>query len=311
MKNLIYRLKGIFAFVIIFTLAGCTTPIEDDNNKLSIVTSIFPQYDFIKEIAKGSDIMLDMLVPAGAESHSFEPTISDIKMIQNCDMFIYIGGESEAWVDTILNSVDLSNIKVVKLMDIIDDKLEEDIEHEGHIHKDVVDEHIWTSPKNAYNIVSYLLQVMKDIDPLNADLYEANTKSYLEEINTLSDDLTNAINNGSRDTIVVGDRFPFSYLARDYHLNYYSAFNSCSADAEASAATLATLIDKVKEDNIPIVFYIEYSDEKMADVICESTGAKKLLLHSCHTVSNKDMADGYNYITLMRQNIEHLKEALG
>lgn len=331
-------MKRIISFILIFTIiifstVGCNSDNKDNtsdvNNKLKVVTTIFPQYDFVREIA-GDSVDLTMLIKPGSESHSYEPTPQDIIKIQNSDIFIYVGGESDKWVDKILESMDTSNMKIISLLDCVDaveeeivegmeddhghdhDELENEEEISEHNHHEEIeyDEHVWTSPRNAIKIVEQIKEILVIKDQNNKDIYEANAKGYVESLIDLDKLYKEIVSNASRKTIVFGDRFPFRYLAGNYGLKYYAAFPGCSTESEASASTVAFLIDKVKSESIPVVFHIELSNEKMADVICESTGAKKLLMHSCHNITNDDFINGISYLDLMNSNAENLKEAL-
>jgi zinc transport system substrate-binding protein len=470
------------------------------NGKINVVATIFPPYDFVREIA-GDRVNLTMLLPPGAESHSFEPTPQDIIKIRNCDIFIYVGGESDAWVEHILDSIDTSRIKIITLMDCVD-VVEEVIvegmqdEEEGHDHghgheeesftiedvkdrtltdwagdwqsvyphlldgtldpvmehkaesgeksageyyeqyktayatdverititgdsitfyrngvpakanygykgtgviteddgslwvrykfeaagnppqgapkyvmfsdhliapaktehfhlyasdesfdalmadtdpvnyptyypagltKDEIaaemlghdheeeaeyDEHVWTFPGNAKLIVRKIADALKERDAANAEAYEKNTASYLAKLTELDASFQNMLKGAKRKVFVFGDRFPFRYFADAYGLSYFAAFPGCSTETEASAATVAFLINKVRAEKIPVVFHIELSNEKIADIICEETGAKKLLLHAVHNLSKRDFDRGANYYDLMSQNIQNLQEAL-
>lgn len=334
MKRIISPLLGI---LLIFTiLSGCSRPaaaLQTDSDKLRIVSTIFPGYDFAGAIA-GEYAELTMLLPPGAESHSFEPTPQDIIRIQDCDLFIYVGGEGDAWVDGILDSLDTTNIKVLAMMGQVEaveeelvegmeddhdhaeqaeyDEHEEDHEVAGHDDSDdtELDEHVWTSPLNAIAISRAIADALCEIDSGNAAAYRANADSYQTELEALDADLRGVAENARRRTVVFGDRFPFRYLADEYGLEYYAAFPGCSTETEASAQTVAFLIDKVEGERIPAVFHIEFSNERMADTICESTGAKKLLLHSCHNVTKDEFDSDVGYLDLMYANVDSLKEAL-
>ena len=342
------RLLLLPALLLLTGCAGSAKETADstENEKLSAVATIFPQYDFLRAIG-GDHLDLHMLLSPGAESHSFEPTPGDMITVSECDLFVYVGGDSDAWVETILDSVDTSNKEVVTLMDCVDTVAEEtvegmethghahdhededtdhdedshdhdedshDHEEDSHDHEDEShgeqDEHVWTSPKNAMRIVQKLCDALCRLDPENADDYQANTASYLASLTSLDEEFSDVTANASRHTIVFGDRFPFRYFADAYGLDYYAAFPGCSSESEASAKTLSFLIDKINEEQIPVVFHTELSNEKMTDCICEATGAKKLLLHSCHNVSKDDFENGATYLSLMEQNVAALKEAL-
>lgn len=337
MKRIIATLLAIF---LVFSVSACSAQSnissgKTDDGKLNVITTIFPQYDFSREIG-GDKLNISMLLPPGSESHSFEPSPQDIINIGKCDVFIYVGGESESWVDTILESMDTSHMTILSLMDMVDtveEEIVEGMEHkhdedhayeedhshteeEEHTHKEdepeeaEYDEHIWTSPVNAMNIAEQISKSFAECDPENADFYKERTESYIKELEDLDAQFRDIVDGASRKTLVFGDRFPFRYFADEYGLTYYAAFPGCSTETEPSAQTVAFLIDMIKEEDISAVFHIEFSNERMADTISESTGVKKLLLHSCHNVSRDDINDGVNYLELMRQNAINLKEAL-
>lgn len=329
------------ALLVAVTLAGCSRDNKSSNNnklvdnkkKISVVSTIFPSYDFTREIA-GDKADVTMLLPPGSESHSFEPTPQDIIKIQNCNIFIYVGGESDQWAKDVLESMDTSKMKIITLMDcvqVFEEEIVEGMEEEEHTdgeeHTDdhetdeehaedyvgeepEYDEHVWTSPKNAKLIVQKISDVLCQADTANAAIYQENTGDYLTKLDELDSKFQDAVDNGKRKTIVFGDRFPFRYFADAYGLEYYAAFPGCSTETEASAATVKFLIDKINTEKIPVVFHIELSNEKMADTISEATGAKVLLLHACHNISKSDFEKGKNYIDLMTGNVEVLKEAL-
>ncbi|MCC8022829.1 MAG: ZinT/AdcA family metal-binding protein [Clostridiales bacterium] len=498
MKNRIISLLFAAVFVCL-TLAGCqsTTP-ASSSDKVQVVATIFPPYDFVREIA-GDHVDLTMLLSPGAESHSYDPSPQDIITIQNCDVFIYVGGDSDDWVDQILDSMDTSEMTIVSMMELVetveeeivegmegdhshgtsdfedgqvedralsdwagdwqsvypylmDGTLDQVMEHkaaedeamsrqdydayykagyetdvervvitdntmefyvngtaskaeyeyqgyeiltyesggkgvryqfeatgetngapryiqfsdhliapeesehfhlyfgddgfdalleetdnwptyypsdldgdgiaddmlahddeDGDDHGDEdteLDEHVWTSPKNAQTIVTYLSDLLCELDADNADAYQSNTEAYLRALSGLDDAFREVVDNAARRTVIFGDRFPFRYFADEYGLTYYAAFPGCSTETEASAATIKFLIDKVNEESIPVVFYIEFSNEKMADTICGETDATKMQLHSCHNVTKDDFEAGASYLSLMQQNVENLKEAL-
>ncbi len=458
----------------------------------TVVTTIFPPYDFVRQIA-GENAALKMLLPPGSESHSFEPTPRDILAIQNCDLFVYTGGEADAWVDRILASMDTSGMTILKMVDMVDAVEEEHVEgmqededhsHEGafddadvkdrptlsdwagdwqsglpyvtdgtldevfahkaeagektaeafrqyyltgyqtdydrlafdgnkitfyagdtaaqaeyayqgyqiltyesrskgvrylfeakdaidapkyiqfsdhciepteglthfhiyygnesqeallaemenwptyflssmsgqdivddflghdHGHEEVLDEHVWTAPRNAIRIVNALTEALCAKAPANASVYRQNAEAYSTKLSALDDAFREAVVGAARKTIVFGDRFPFRDLADAYGLTYYAAFPGCANETEASAATIKFLIDKVREEKIPVVFHIELSNEKIADIVCEDTGAKKLSMHSAHNVTKKDFDAGIGYLEIMQNNLEALKEAL-
>jgi zinc transport system substrate-binding protein len=295
-------------------VAGGKKDVPSDG-KLRVVTTIFPAYDFVRQIA-GDKVNLTMLLPPGAESHSFEPTPRDIIAVQKSDLFIYVGGESDDWVDRILDSMDTSNIRIVTLMDCVDiveevivegmEEPEEDEEEEGIEY----DEHVWTSPRNAILIVRRIADELEALDPVNAETYEKNTVAYIAKLSALDAEFRALVDGAARRTLVFGDRFPFRYFADAYGLDYYAAFPGCSTETDCSAATIAFLINKTRSEKIPVVFHIELSNEKIADAIAEDTGAKKSLLHAVHNITKRDFDNGVGYYDLMSRNLVYLREAL-
>jgi zinc transport system substrate-binding protein len=260
-----------------------------------------------------------MLLPPGAESHSFEPSPRDIISIQNSDVFIYNGGESDAWVDRILASMDRGNRKIIRLMDCVEvveeeivEGMQDEEEDEGPDHEEEAeyDEHVWTSPANAKLIVRAISDVLCELDSAKAPVYRDNASAYLKKLDELDASFRETVGRGTRKTLIFGDRFPFRYFADAYGLGYFAAFPGCSTETEASAATVAFLIDKVRQEKIPVVFHIELSNEKIADIICEETGAKKHLFHAAHNVSKQEFEGGATYLGVMTKNIETLREAL-
>ena len=291
---------------------------HEDTGRLKVVTTIFPQYDFVRAIA-GDQVELSMLLSPGAETHSYEPTPQDIRQIGECDLFIYIGGENDTWVEKILDSVDNPDMQTLKLMDCVTVLPEEEVEGMEHEHEDEeehdhegpdMDEHVWTSPKNAILIMDKICQMLSDMDPEHADAYAENAKSYEAELTALDQDFREVVADGKRTEVVFGDRFPMRYFAEEYHLTWYAAFSGCATDTEASASTIAFLTDKVKEDQIPVVFQMELGSGNIAGSIAETTGAKVLTFQSCHNLTKEQFEAGVTYVDLMRENIEALKEAL-
>lgn len=304
--------------LVVALLAGCAMDKGsakndgDDASKLKVLTSVFPPYDFVRQIA-GGNVELSMLLRPGSESHAFEPTPQDIIAIQNSDLFIYIGGESETWIEDILASVDTGNTRILKLFDFVEAAQEETVEgmqEDEHEAEGGYDEHIWTSPPNAILLANAIAEAMCDLDAANASAYRANAAYFTEQLEALDEQFLSIVAAAKRKTLVFGDRFPMRYFADRYGLEYFAAFPGCSADTEADASTLKFLIDKINAEQIQVVFYIEFSNQKIADAICESTGAKKLLFHSCHNVSKQEFYDGATYVSLMSQNAQNLREAL-
>ncbi|MDR0861327.1 MAG: metal ABC transporter substrate-binding protein [Oscillospiraceae bacterium] len=317
MKKYISIALALLLIIAIF--AGCAAKSKPANNentdKLSVVATIFAPFDFARQVA-GDNADVTMLLPPASESHSFEPTPRDIITIQNADVFIYVGGESDDWVNNVLDSMDTSKMKIVTLMDCVEVVEEEVVEGmqeesgEPESEEPEYDEHVWTSPRNAKLIAQKLSDTFCAVDPTRADAYKANTAAYLAELDELDGKFRAVVDGATRKTLVFGDRFPFRYFADAYGLDYFAAFPGCSTETEASAATVAFLIDKVRAEQIPVVFHIELSNAKIADTLAEATGAKVLELHAAHNISKADFESGVTYLDIMTQNSDALREAL-
>ena len=318
MSRRILLLTAILFIASVFSACSITYYDENDENKedkLQIVTTIFFFYDFARQIGK-EKISLKMLVTPGGESHSYEPTPQDIIAVRDCDIFICAGGESDIWSKVILNSIDAPNLKIIKMMECVD-AVEEEIS-DGMTEKLPIkeeeeteyDEHVWTSPQNAKKISEAIVKAMILADKKNEDFFQSNYDEYSKKLDELDKDYRNAVSKAENKTVIFGDRFPFRYLFDEYGLKYYAAFPGCSTNSDVSAKTMMFLIDKIKENKLSTVFYIEFSARKIADTISSETGAEPLLFHSCHTVSGKDFENGITYIDLMKNNLENLKRGL-
>lgn len=324
---------------------------QDQWDRLCVTTTLFPYYDFVRQIA-GDRVKLKLVVPAGMDSHSFEPTPADMITIQNSDIFLYNGGEMEQWVEEALESIGNPELRAVSMMDSVD-VLEEEIvegmeegaghdhghsheeEDHGHSHEDdsnshnhdqeedhdhyyepgqvreiEYDEHIWTSPVNAMKIVETISSILIQEDPRHQSFYEENTSRYLAELAALDQEFQQVSADRKRDMIIVGDKFPFRYLAEEYDLQYRAAFAGCSSDTEPSARTIAYLIDQVRQQQLPVVYYLELSSHRVAEIIGEETGAAPMLLHSCHNVTRQEFEEGITYLQLMEQNVKNLRAGL-
>ncbi len=312
-KRFVALILAVLCAVLCFT--ACTdNKDEKSDGKLKVVTTIFPPYDFAKQIG-GEYVDVSMLLKPGMESHNFDPTPQDIIKIQDADMFIYVGGESDEWVKDILESGDKKPSCIIELMKVTDNVAEETVEGmtaEKEEDSDEIeyDEHVWTSFKNAELIVEAIQTKLCELDNKNKDTYVSRAKDYTKQLGDLEKEYQNAVDNAKNKTLIFADRFPFRYLADEFGLSYYAAFPGCSAETEPSAATVSFLIEKVKEKKIPVVFTIEFSNGKIADTICEATGAKRLEMHSCHNLSSEMFENGETYISLMKKNLVNLEEAL-
>lgn len=290
-------------------LCGCTAQPEKphDETKLQIVCTSFPAYDFAREIA-GDRAELTLLIKPGSEVHSYEPTPKDMIRIQESDLFICNGGESEQWAKTLITP-ELNTIYMMGCVDTVEESADgiynaEDGEPE-------LDEHVWTSPLNAIKISEEICNALCKLDTDNAEAYKTNFTAYKAQLMALDREFRQVIKNSGKHTLVFADRFPMRYFALEYGLDCYAAFPGCSSETEPSAKTVAYLIDRVREDKIPAVLYMEFSNQKMADVICEDTGCKKLPFYSAHSVSAEQFEQGVSYLDLMCINLNSLKEALG
>lgn len=343
---------------------GCTqqpaSPPEDDG-RLKIVTTVFPAYDFARSAA-GGHADVTMLLPPGMESHSYEPTPADILAVQNCDLFICLGGESDAWVDTILSAIEPKG-EILRMVDCVELLEEAHVEgmqldpghsHEGHdhgedevctqpeehIHSEAeealqehdheehgdeshddhaaenplnlgavvgMDEHVWTSPRNAAHITLEIGRRLAELDQANAGAYHDNAAAYAAQIDALDQEFEDFFESLPRRTIVFGDRFPLLYFAERYELDYYAAFPGCGTQTEPSAATIAFLTEKVLTENIPTVWYIEFSNHLVADSIAEATERGTAMFHTCHNVTKAELDGGATYLSLMEGNLETLK----
>ncbi len=319
MKNWKKLVVFLLTFCILLQITGCgVRETKKENGKLTIVTTVFAEYDFLRNIA-GDLVNLEMLLLPGADLHTFDPTPKDIVKVQEADLFVTIGGESDAWSDKIIESVDNENLQVFRLMDCVDlveeelvegmEAEEEEADHDT-IEEKEFDEHVWTSPKNAVIIVENMRDTLCRMDSKNASSYQKNAGQYISRLKALDKEFAEVIGGGKRREIVVADRFPFRYFADAYDVEYYAAFPGCSTQTGASAETIAFLIQKVKEDGIPVVFHMELSSEQMCNTICDETGAKKAQLNAVHNISRQDFEKGIGYLDFMWDNIEVLKEAL-
>ncbi len=290
-------------------LCGCTAQPEKphDETKLQIVCTSFPAYDFARELADDR-AELTLLIKPGSEVHSYEPTPKDMIRIQESDLFICNGGESEQWAKTLITP-ELNTIYMMGCVDTVEESADGIYNAENG--EPELDEHVWTSPLNAIKISEEICNALCKLDTDNAEAYKTNFTAYKAQLMALDREFRQVIKNSGKHTLVFADRFPMRYFALEYGLNCYAAFPGCSSETEPSAKTVAYLIDRVREDKIPAVLYMEFSNQKMADVICEDTGCKKLPFYSAHSVSAEQFEQGVSYLDLMRINLNSLKEALG
>ena len=316
-------------FMLVGALAGCGK--QNDTNqtdKLSIVTTIFPEYDWVREILgdKADNAEITMLLDNGVDLHSYQPTADDIVKISDCDLFIYVGGESDEWVEDALRNAANRNMKVINLLEVLGDSVkteeivegmqEEEHEHEDaeeHEHEEEVDEHVWLSLKNAKMLVRVISKALQELDPNNKDIYAANADAYVKKLSALDAEYQAAVDAASNKTILFGDRFPFRYLVDDYGLRYYAAFVGCSAETEAGFETISFLAKRVDEWKLPCVLTIEGAQHKIAETIVRNTTTKNqkvLTMDSMQSTTTQDVKNGTTYLSVMEKNLSVLKEAL-
>ena len=355
----------IVTISMILGMTGCgKTTEKEDNYRLKIVTSLFPYYDMARAVigdVKGID--LKMTVTPGQDSHSFEPTPSDVIQMENADVLIYNGGSLETWIDTLLDSLNNKNQIQMKMMDYVDVLNEEIVEgmdtrfeehdHDEHSHKEdnhnkekhkedshseenhkednhsedssndsefhnedseeeheETDEHIWTSPVNEIIMTEKICETLSKALPEEKENFQKNAENYISQLKELDNEFRTIVENAKINEIIFADKFPLQYFAKEYGLKYYAAFPGCGSDMEPSAKTIGFLVDKIKEDNIKAVFYLELSSHIVADAIETDTGAKPLQFNSCHNITQKQFDSGVTYVDLMKENVNNLKIAL-
>lgn len=339
------RVFIILAVVMaLLCLAACgqnKSKYSSKNDKIKVVTTIFPEYDWVREIAgENSNVDITMLLDNGVDLHSYQPTAEDIMKISSCDMFIYVGGESDEWVEDALKESVNKNMKVINLLDVLKDtvkteeampgmqseemdnwptyypagmtsnEIKEDmLEHEEKEY----DEHVWLSLRNAEKICDAIVDSLCDIDSENKNVYSTNATVYKNKLKELDDQYQDVVKNSTNKTLLFGDRFPFRYMVDDYGLKYYAAFAGCSAESEASFETISFLAKKVDELGLKNVMTIEKSDKKIANTIISNTKNKNQKiyeLNSLQSITSKDVKNGVTYLSVMKSNLNVLKEAL-
>ena len=323
---LVMLIAIIVSFIAIIALSSAKRK-EKSTDKIDVVVTNFPAYDFVRQIA-GDKANITYLLGPGVDAHSYEPTAQDLIDIQNADIFIYVGGNMEKWADRVLETLDVSDTKIVKLTDMVTLEAEEPIdgaehnhgnEHNEEAHSDEhhdeeehheFDEHIWTSPANGIILVQNIAKILSETDTENAKLYEKNANNYISEIQNVQNEINTIVQNKKRDRLVFGDKMPMQYFLKEFGLTATAAFTGCSTETEPSAQTIAYLTKKVKEDNIPVVLYIELSTGKVANTISDETGVEAMQIQTLHNVSREDFENGETYVSLMLRNLDVLERAL-
>ncbi len=326
MKKCRYFLAaGIILAAVCFSACGTQMPgTSEDDGKLRIVTTIFPEYDWVMNVLgdNPADAEVTLLLDNGVDLHSFQPSADDILTISTCDMFVYVGGESDAWVDDALKEALNKDMVVINLMDILGDSVKEEevvegMQEEGEEEEEdetEYDEHVWLSLRNTSAFAEKISEALKTIDPDHADAYQSNADAYREKLDVLDKAYQNAVEEAEIHTLVFGDRFPFRYLVDDYGLDYYAAFVGCSAETEASFDTVIFLAQKVDELGLPVVMTIDGGDKRIAETIVENTKEKNqkiLTMDSMQSTTAEDIRNGTTYLSVMESNLSVLKEALG
>ncbi len=335
--------KALSIILAVLLMAGCLSACSfpgqpsEETGRIQIVTTIFPEYDWVMNILGENQAKADvtMLLDTGVDLHSFQPTASDILKISTCDLFIYVGGESDEWVEDALQEASNKDMIVINLLDVLGDAVKEEEVIEGmqeeehdheHEHEDEdehehehdeeeteYDEHVWLSLKNAAVLVDSISDAIQKIDPDNAESYQKNAETYIEKLNVLDAEYQAAVSEASFGTLLFGDRFPFRYLVDDYGLSYYAAFVGCSAETEASFETITFLAQKADELSLPAVMTIEGADHRIAETIVQNTqtkGQQILTMDSMQSVTSEDVKNGTTYLSIMEKNLSVLKDAL-
>ena len=321
-----YIILLAMACMLVFSMTACgANKDKKDDGKFRIVTTIFPEYDWVRELTKGNDnVEITLLLDNGVDLHSYQPTADDIIKVSDCDMFIYVGGESDEWVEDALANKTNKDMVVINLLDVLGDSVKEEElvegmegeeeEEEGEEEEGPeYDEHVWLSVKSSSIICSKIAEELEKADPDNKSIYEANAKEYIAKLDELDNKYQEVVSGAKYDTVLFGDRFPFRYLVDDYNLDYFAAFVGCSAESEASFETITFLANKADELDVPAVMTIESSDQKIAKSVNDSSKNKErkiLTLDSMQATTSKDVEGGETYLKAMESNLEVLKEAL-
>lgn len=309
------KIKILLVLILgIVLVTGCNIKPKTANKHTIMVTN-FPCYDIARALTKDTNIEVKMLLKPGAEIHDFEPTPQDIINIQKSGMFIYVGGESDEWINDVLKDIDASSTKLIKLVDLVDLKEEEivegmEAEEEEDEEEEEYDEHVWTSPINMITMINNIKDDVINLDSSNKDKINTNASNYIKELETIDSKIKEVVKTAKRKELIFGDRFPLRYFVDEYNIKYYAAFPGCSEQTEANAKTISYLINKVKKDKVPVVLKIELSTGNIANTIAKETNTKVLEFNTAHNITQDDFDKGITYIDIMNNNIEVLKEAL-
>ena len=338
-----WRIFALIFAILAGMMTGCGTGEQETSDtsrdKLKIVCTIFPEYDWLCAVVgeEKENFEIELLLDNGTDLHNYQPTAADMADIATCDLFIYAGGESAAWVDDALENVGKDDVKVLKLCEILEGHLQEEehiegmadghdhhgeeCEIEGHDHEaehhhdseTAYDEHVWLSLKNAQIIVQEIGNAVGEMDAAHKEAYQANCEAYLAQLSALDEQFAEMIEASEKDTILVADRFPFLYLVKDYGLQYYAAFSGCSAETESSFETITFLTEKTDALDLNVILVIENSDHRLAETIVSNTREKNqevLVLNSLQSITKKEIEHGVTYLSVMEENLEVLKKAV-
>ena len=297
--------KIIICLLCLVLLCGCKSQNLTQENKMTVVTTIFPLYDFARAVG-GDCIDVKMLIRPGSEVHSYDPLPSDMRLVYDCDLFLYIGGESDAWVDTIISDTDINSVSLIDTVSVI----HEEHEHHDKESHDHADEHIWTSPENAVIMINSICDSLCKADPQNTDIYTENCKAYAQEINKASAEIYDAVSQFDNPFMLVADRFPFAYFAEQYGIDYEAAFDGCAVSTDISLKTMARLTDTIEAKDIEAVFCTELSNKNIANALHQELGVDVIELHSAHNVTLDDFNSGITYIDILYRNIKALERGL-
>lgn len=331
----------VIAIAIIIEIGACLViggNKNKSNAKYKVVASNFASYDFLRAIiGDNKDVELTFLLGPGKDAHSYDPTAGDLIKIQDSDLFVYVGGEMEKWSDKVVDSLDTTGTEIICIADFVETMEEKEVDgaeehehdhdhedeeehheegeehHEEHEHEHeegAFDEHIWTSPENAIKMVNALEKAMEKIDNENATKYKENADKYIAGIKDVDSRIQNIVDNRKRNRLIFADKMPMQYFIDYYKLEVSAAFDGCSTEVDPSAKTIAYLQNKVKEEKIPVILYIELNPGTVAKTIADETGAKAMQIQTLHNVSLDDFNKGETWVSLMTRNIDVLKKAL-
>lgn len=319
MKTKLIRAAALFlCAAMLFSLAACSSGKTDTaGGKLRVVCTLFVPYDFVREIA-GDKVDLTLLLPPGMESHSYDPTPADMKAVGNADLLIRVGENMETWSAKLFDKstgakayLDIASEMGLRLAAHEHEHgHEHEHEHEHEAEQGLVDAHIWTDPVYAQGMIKVIADALCRLDGSNAEFYKSNSEKYIKKLKALDSGFRDAVKNGKRDTVVFSGRFAFRNFTERYSLKFVSALDACADNSEPGARTVAKIVDTVRDEKIPVIFYEELTEPRTAEIICGETGCAMRLFHSCHNVSRDEFEAGVGYLSLMNGNLENLREAL-